>query len=717
MKSTSWSEIAEYLSLAGSALGTVAAVATKQAVYAAAPMTLALGLNIVNRRQFQQQIDNNIQSGLAQTNQIVQALNKEVQTLPDINTQIKSLSQEFTSRPEKQEIEEYKLTVAQLADQVNAIVLRVERLSVPPDIDLNRIQEEISNINIQLDSIPRLLNERADSQTFAEAQNAIAEINERLNRLNQEFNNRQEIQVIDLLQTAIVQLTEQLNATALRLDRLPPPSSIDLNNVGVEIANINSKLESLKVKVNNISTAPNLEVTTIEQAIANLSSHLDSLYQQFNNRPEPQEIGELAKQVNALMLLLNQPQPTPGVDISGIETAIAQLNHQINELQQQFNQRPETQIVTELAAQLDTISNQPTTPRVDVSNIETAIVYLTTQLDEIHQQFNDQNQGQTTEQFQIIEEAISDIYEQIDTLTSRLEASLHPELIEQIQVGTTRIANQNNDISSLLDRSLIDEEIIENDLPETTQKTKTDTTISGSEQEVSPIIPDSELSEEDRLFLDINRQLDALTQQFNNQPETQAIKQLQTTIDRIQQQINNIALRLGNLPSPLDVDVRALEEVFTDINSQLNNLNQQLNERPEIQSIEQLGQAISQLTDQLTSTIFASSSGATPLDKEGISDIEFQLNAMALCMENLPTPPTINLSGIETTIFQINNNLDTIKQQSDTQAVAQAVEQLESAIGELINQIDIVASHLNNLPAPSEIGFDEEEPNIADLQW
>ncbi len=254
-------------------------------------------------------------------------------------------------------------------------------------------------------------------------------------------------------------------------------------------------------------------------------------------------------------------------------------------------------------------------------------------------------------------------------------------------------------------------------MPETTQKTKTDTTISGSEQEVSPIIPDSELSEEDRLFLDINRQLDALTQQFNNQPETQAIKQLQTTIDRIQQQINNIALRLGNLPSPLDVDVRALEEVFTDINSQLNNLNQQLNERPEIQSIEQLGQAISQLTDQLTSTIFASSSGATPLDKEGISDIEFQLNAMALCMENLPTPPTINLSGIETTIFQINNNLDTIKQQSDTQAVAQAVEQLESAIGELINQIDIVASHLNNLPAPSEIGFDEEEPNIADLQW
>ena len=44
-------KIAEYVSLASSALGTVAAVATQQVAYSAAPLTVTLGLNIVNRQK------------------------------------------------------------------------------------------------------------------------------------------------------------------------------------------------------------------------------------------------------------------------------------------------------------------------------------------------------------------------------------------------------------------------------------------------------------------------------------------------------------------------------------------------------------------------------------------------------------------------------------------------------------------------------------------
>ncbi|MCP2728413.1 hypothetical protein [Limnofasciculus baicalensis] len=841
MKSKSWIDNAEYLFLAGSAVGTVAAVISKQVVYAAAPMTVALGLNILNRRQFQQQIDENIKSGLGQTNQIVQALNKEVQALPEINSQINSLSQEFKIRPEKPAIEESKIALAQLSDQLNALVLRVDRLSIPLDVDLNRIGEEIPNINMRLDNLTRLLNEPSDNQNIEELKQAIAQITDSLNNLNQEFYNRQELQVIDLLQTAIVQLTEQLNGMSVSLNQPPPTSDIDLNNIEAEIANTNSKLEALTLEVNQISAAPNIEVTAIEQSmskmgesIANISSHLDSLDQKFNNRSEPQEITDLTKQLDALLLFLNQQpdtpkvdlteiesaiaqsgeaiaqlatqlnelhqqfnnrpetqvinelttqlnaisnqaQTTPEVDISGVEgaiaqsgEAIAQLVTQLNELHQQFNNRPETQVINELTTQLNTITNQPqtipevdlsgvessiaqlatqlnelhqqfnnrsetqvinelttqlnaisnlpqTTPEVDLSGVESAIVYITGQLDELRQQFQAQNQSQTTEQFQILEEAISDICEQINALTSRLDTYPVSEETEQNQAEITTIERQDNDISSLLDRSLIDGEVEKNEEPETTPKTQGDATTSPLDS--SSIAQDIDLNEEDRAILEINRQIDALNQQFNNQPETQAIKQIKTAIAQIQQQINTIALRLGNLPTPLDVDLGALEEVFTDINTQLNSLKEQVNARPEIQSIEQLGDAITQLTDQLTTMIFRPDSPSTPLDKDAISDIEFQLNAMALCMENLPTPPTVNLSGIGGAISQINNQLDTLHQQREPQVVTQAIEQLEIAIGELINQLNIVVLHLDNLPAPSEIGFDDEEPNIADLQW
>ncbi len=46
-----WTEIAEYASLAGSALGTLVAATTHQMIYSAAPLTLALCLNTLNRNR------------------------------------------------------------------------------------------------------------------------------------------------------------------------------------------------------------------------------------------------------------------------------------------------------------------------------------------------------------------------------------------------------------------------------------------------------------------------------------------------------------------------------------------------------------------------------------------------------------------------------------------------------------------------------------------
>lgn len=52
-----WLNTAEYLSIACSAAGSVAAVASQQLVYATAPLTLAMSVSFANRQRFQHQVD------------------------------------------------------------------------------------------------------------------------------------------------------------------------------------------------------------------------------------------------------------------------------------------------------------------------------------------------------------------------------------------------------------------------------------------------------------------------------------------------------------------------------------------------------------------------------------------------------------------------------------------------------------------------------------
>ncbi|MFW5765410.1 MAG: hypothetical protein ACOC07_14650, partial [Coleofasciculus sp.] len=66
MSNRHWLKITEYLFLAGSGLGTVIAAATQQAVYAAAPITITLGLNLANRGRFYQKTHQQTETAIAQ---------------------------------------------------------------------------------------------------------------------------------------------------------------------------------------------------------------------------------------------------------------------------------------------------------------------------------------------------------------------------------------------------------------------------------------------------------------------------------------------------------------------------------------------------------------------------------------------------------------------------------------------------------------------------
>lgn len=97
MQKDSWLKTAEYIALVGSAIGTIAATLSSQVTYAAAPLTLALSLNLVNRTRLEQQTRQHTTAEIAQVHQLVDSLHNQVTALPsqaiDLKPIYKAISQ------------------------------------------------------------------------------------------------------------------------------------------------------------------------------------------------------------------------------------------------------------------------------------------------------------------------------------------------------------------------------------------------------------------------------------------------------------------------------------------------------------------------------------------------------------------------------------------------------------------------------------------------
>ncbi|MEG4395970.1 hypothetical protein [Microcoleus sp. BROC3] len=119
-----WLELAEYASVAGSAMGTIAAVLSGQIVYAAAPLTAALSLNLANRQRFEQQMQQKANSAIADVQAAVERRSQQVQVLPgepaELYTAVSDLQQKLQGL-ESGAIAEVQAAVASLERQAQAL--------------------------------------------------------------------------------------------------------------------------------------------------------------------------------------------------------------------------------------------------------------------------------------------------------------------------------------------------------------------------------------------------------------------------------------------------------------------------------------------------------------------------------------------------------------------------------------------------------------------
>ncbi len=205
----SWLEIAEYVSVGGSVIGSAIAAVSEQVIYGLAPVSLSLFLNLINRRQ----LELLSQQSSAASGQ-VQQLQSAVNSLSVANTKVKQDLQNLVPR---QELTSIVSTVENLNQQHNS--LRISLVTIQSRLDdlvsqfnkrpeLEQIESlavVITALKQSIDILPQPeLLQRQSAELQQQVESALAQLSEKITELS---NNRERVQ---RLEDAIAQVQQQL---------------------------------------------------------------------------------------------------------------------------------------------------------------------------------------------------------------------------------------------------------------------------------------------------------------------------------------------------------------------------------------------------------------------------------------------------------------------------------------------------------------------------
>jgi len=308
----SWLNIAEYASLAGSAAGSIAAVASQQVVYAAAPLTLAMSLSLVNRQRLQQQSQQQTDA-IADMCQEVRSVHDKIQVLPpqervndveasirkleqaifeaDTTQQLDTLVQAFENRPEVKEIGRLKETLSHLLNRLEQLPPTIEPFNPEPlELEIEKIERSVANLQENVSA-------------------AVASV-------------RQELSGEIEFRHALVQ------------SRLEPLETIDLNLVLGAIAPLQTDLQVMEHDTRLLLTS--------------LQSQIDSLCQQMRDLMPSRNSGSLEQQVPDLELFDSASMMQLRSSAASSESAIAQNINHLDKLAQPFDAQAEPRLLEEL---------------------------------------------------------------------------------------------------------------------------------------------------------------------------------------------------------------------------------------------------------------------------------------------------------------------------------------------------------------------------------
>ena len=240
MNKQHWLDVSEYVCLAGSVLGTIATATSGQAIYAAAPLTLALSVGVANRKRLDalQRQDQKValtesQNTLLADLERVDSETAKLQAKLNTQTDQQSNLLESVVSPLRSELEKLKPVVS----NINALTQQTDQQSQKVEAAIAQLKtelQEVESVPTQLQQLIQRLepleNHQKEilSQRLPWAVSAIEALQDRTS-------------VIAPLETNLEKIGTDLQTLTNRVENLP--QSEFFNNIQASITSVKKRLD------------------------------------------------------------------------------------------------------------------------------------------------------------------------------------------------------------------------------------------------------------------------------------------------------------------------------------------------------------------------------------------------------------------------------------------------------------------------------------------
>ncbi len=386
-----WLDLAESVSIAASAIGTLAGALSGQVVYAAAPLTVALSLNLANRYRLDENTEQYTKAAISDVRNVVEslytALPENDQPLMDFQALQKSIYhlQKVTERLENKALTEddwqmvnvrfltlqeslEKLTQSIGNSQLVAPAGQRSEAGENPGANYGEnygenpgegvlaqysgLEQRISHLEQKNHEVIKPYLQRL-TQTLQQLKQdqSLGKVRKKIQALSEEIKQRTVVQV------EVETLTQQLETIAAQQAQLnqqflelpAPPVPVDISSVESAIAQISEDLTTTKTQTSKrfkriLGTLNALEgqINQLQQLSHNLQSSVENVTEDLDHLTD-------AANVENLENILNQ-----------VAAELAEVQHKINSLTPPFNPEPLEQQLQELSALIKQQSPEPT---------------------------------------------------------------------------------------------------------------------------------------------------------------------------------------------------------------------------------------------------------------------------------------------------------------------------------------------------------------------
>lgn len=335
MKKPHWLDLSEYALLAGSGIGSVAAVASQQVAFAAAPLSILLLLNLINRRRFEQLTEQNATANIAQVDQ-------------QLSDKIAELQQQVKTLPNFLDLDHFKKTVLHANRQAIAQLQQemIKRLAILDEWNLHSIQQDMDQLQARYTALGESVAGVRSYLPQLATSARVEQLEQRLTEFQVELLRAQEGLQSLVAESKVVApkvLQDQINQLHRRVNNLPQP---------FDASSLKQDVESLIHVVADL--VPRRELARLSAEIGRVLHHQQTVEQSVASMKI--SIPIFRKQLDTLATRISIREE---VDFEGRQaTALVELQEAVLLLQQQLEQLPNLNFM-DLQAELQETVLQP----------------------------------------------------------------------------------------------------------------------------------------------------------------------------------------------------------------------------------------------------------------------------------------------------------------------------------------------------------------------